>query len=315
MEYRNLGKSGLKVSVLGLGANNFGWWIDEPASAAVINHALEIGINYIDTADMYDNGRSEEFIGRILKGRRKEVLIATKFGMPMGEGINDRGGSRWYIMRALEASLKRLQTDYVDLYQMHQPDPTTPIEESLRALDDLVKSGKVRYIGCSNFAGWQLSEALWTSRVSRLNSFVTAQSKYNLFERQIEQELVPCCKAHGVGVIPWGPLAGGFLTGKYRRGEQPPTPAPGARPAKAFLYLYSPVMTDANWGRLEKLETFARDRGHKVAELAIAWLLSHPWLSTVIAGATKPEQLDANLIGAGWKLTPEEVTQVEQISV
>ena len=160
--------------------------------------------------------------------------------MQMGEGINDRGGSRWYIMRALEASLKRLQTDYVDLYQMHQPDPTTPIEETLRALDDLVKAGKVRYIGCSNFAGWQLSEALWTSRVNNLNSFVTVQPKYNLFERQIEQELVPCCKAHGVGVIPWGPLAGGFLTGKYRRGEQPPTPAPGARPAKVLPLLVQP---------------------------------------------------------------------------
>jgi aryl-alcohol dehydrogenase-like predicted oxidoreductase len=313
MEYRSLGNSGLKVSALGLGANNFGWWVDETASAAVINHALEIGINYIDTADMYDTGRSEEFIGRILKGRRKEVLIATKFGMPMGQGINDRGGSRWYIMRALEASLKRLQTDYVDLYQMHQPDPTTPFEESLRALDDLVKSGKVRYIGCSNFAGWQLSEALWTSRVNNLNTFVTVQPKYNLFERQIEQELVPCCKAHGIGVIPWGPLSGGFLTGKYRRGEPPPPAAPGARQAKAFLYLYSPVMTDVNWGRLDKLEKFARDHGHKVSALAIAWLLSHPWLSTVIAGATKSEQLDENLIGAEWKLTPEEVTLVEQI--
>jgi aryl-alcohol dehydrogenase-like predicted oxidoreductase len=313
MEYRNLGKSGLKVSVLGLGANNFGWWIDEPSSTVVINHALEIGINYIDTADVYGNGRSEEFIGRILKGKRQQVLIATKFGRPMGEGANDQGGSRWYIMKALEASLRRLQTDYVDLYQMHQFDPTTPIEESLRALDDLVKSGKVRYIGCSNFAGWQLSEALWTSRVNRLNSFVTVQPKYNLFERQVEQELVPCCRAHGVGVIPWGPLSGGFLTGKYRRGEQPPTPAPGARPAKAFLHLYSPAMTDTNWERLGKLETFAGDRGYMVAALAIAWLLSHPWLSTVIAGATKPEQLDANLIGAQWKLTPEEVTQAEQI--
>ncbi len=313
MEYRNLGKSGLKVSALGLGTNNFGWWIDESASAAVIHRALEIGINYIDTADMYDTGRSEEFIGRILKGRRNEVLIATKFGMPMGGGINDRGGSRWYIMRALEASLKRLQTDYVDLYQMHQPDPATYLEESLRALDDLVKSGKVRYIGCSNFAGWQLSEALWTSRVNNLNSFVTVQPKYNLFERQIEQELVPCCKVHGIGVIPWGPLSGGFLTGKYRRGEQAPTPAPGARPPKAFLYLYSPAMTDKNWERLAKLDAFAKARGHTVADLAIAWLLSHPWLSTVIAGATQPEQLDANLIGAGWKLTPEEVVQVEQI--
>jgi aryl-alcohol dehydrogenase-like predicted oxidoreductase len=313
MEYRNLGKSGLKVSALGLGANNFGWWVDEPASAAVINHALEIGINYIDTADMYDTGRSEEFIGRILKGRRTEVLIATKFGMQMGESINDRGGSRWYVMRALEASLKRLQTDYVDLYQMHLPDPTTPIEETLRVLDDLVKSGKVRYIGSSNYAGWQLSEALWTSRINNLNSFVTVQPKYNILERQVEQELVPCCKAHGVGVIPWGPLAGGFLTGKYRRGEPPPPAAPGAREAKAFLYLYSGVMTDANWERLDKLDAFARTRGHKVSELAIAWLLSHPWLSAVIAGATRPEQLDANLTGVEWKLSPEEVTQVEQI--
>jgi aryl-alcohol dehydrogenase-like predicted oxidoreductase len=313
MEYRNLGKSGLKASFLGLGANNFGWWIDEHASATVINHALEIGINYIDTADMYDNGRSEEFVGRILRGRRTEVLIATKFAMPMGEGVNGQGGSRWYVMRAVEASLRRLETDYIDLYQMHQPDPTTPVEETLRALDDLVKAGKVRYIGCSNFAAWQLSEALWTSRVSNLNSFVTVQPKYNLFERQIEQELVPCCKAHGVGVIPWGPLAGGFLTGKYRRGEQPPATAPGARPAKAFLHLYSTVMTDANWDRLEKLDAFAKGRGHSVAELAIAWLLSHPWLSTVIAGATRPEQLDANLAGTEWKLTAEEVAQIEQI--
>ena len=313
MEYRNLGKSGLKVSVLGLGANNFGWWIDEHASAAVINHALEIGINYIDTADMYDNGRSEEYIGRTLRGRRTEVLIATKFAYVMGEGVNDRGGSRWYVMRAVEASLKRLQTDYIDLYQMHAFDPSTPIEETLRALDDLVKSGKVRYIGCSNYAGWQLSDALWTSCINNLNSFVTVQPKYNLFERQIEQELVPCCKAHGVGVIPWGPLAGGFLTGKVPRGAKSPATDPGVRPPKVFLHLYSSIMTDANWDRLAKLDAFAKARGHRVGELAIAWLLSHPWLSTVIAGATKPEQLDANLAATNWKLTPEEIAQVEQI--
>ncbi len=313
MEYRNLGSSGLKVSVLGLGGNNFGWWIDEQRSAAVINHALELGINFIDTADTYDKGRSEEYIGLTLKGRRTQVIIATKFAGEMGEGHNDRGGSRWYIMRAVEASLKRLNTDYVDLYQIHFPDPTTPIEETLRALDDLVKAGKVRYIGCSNFAGWQLSEALWTSRVNHLNHFVTVQTKYNLFDRQIEQELVPCCKAHGVGVIPWGPLAGGFLTGKYRRGEQPPTPTAGARPGKAFIQIYNTVITDTNWERLGKLETFAKTRGHKVGELAIAWLLSHPWLSTVIAGATRPEQLDANVAGTDWKLTAEEVAQVEQI--
>ncbi|OGP62091.1 MAG: hypothetical protein A2169_00845 [Deltaproteobacteria bacterium RBG_13_47_9] len=313
MEYRNLGNSGLKVSALGLGANNFGWWIDEQSSAAVINHALEIGINYIDTADMYDKGRSEEYIGRTLKGRRKEVLIATKFAAVMGEGINDKGGSRAYMMRAVEASLNRLNTDYIDLYQMHYPDPTTPIEETLRTLDDLVKAGKVRYIGCSNFAGWQLSEALWTSCFNHLNAFVTVQMKYNLFERHIEQELVPCCKAHGVGVIPWGPLAGGFLTGKYRRGEQPPAPATGSAPAKAFHRLYNSIITDANWERLGKLDAFAKTHGYKVAELAIAWLLSHPWISSVIAGATTPQQLESNVTGASLKLTLEEVAQLEQI--
>jgi aryl-alcohol dehydrogenase-like predicted oxidoreductase len=190
MEYRKLGKSGLKVSQLGLGANNFGWWIDEQTSIAVINHALNIGINFIDTADMYDQGRSEEFVGKAIKGKRSNVIIATKFCQKMGEGPNNRGGSRHYIMKAVDASLRRLQTDYIDLYQMHLPDPETLIEETLRTLDDLVRVGKVRYIGCSNFAGWQLSEALWTSRVNHLHSFVTVQVKYNLFERQIERELV-----------------------------------------------------------------------------------------------------------------------------
>jgi aryl-alcohol dehydrogenase-like predicted oxidoreductase len=313
MEYRNLGSSGLKVSALGLGANNFGWWIDEQKSLAVIDHALEIGINFIDTADMYDKGRSEEFIASALKGRRTQVFIATKFAAAMGEGPNDRGGSRGYIMKAVEASLKRLKTDYIDLYQMHYVDPTTPIEETLRTLDDLVKAGKVRYIGCSNYAAWQLSEALWTSRFNNLNSFVTVQTKYNILERQIEQDLVPCCKAHGVGVIPWGPLAGGFLAGKYPRGEQPSTPSGATRPAKVLIQVYSNILTDTNWEKLAKLEAFAKARGHKMSELAIAWLLSHPWLSTVIAGASNPEQLDTSLAGANWGLTSEEVAEIEQI--
>ena len=313
MEYRNLGASGLKVSALGLGGNTFGWYIDEPASAAVIHRAMESGINFIDTADMYDKGRSEEFLGRTLKGKRTQVLVGSKFSFAMGDTPNERGASRWYITRAVEASLRRLNTDYLDLYQYHFPDPTTPIEETLRALDDLVKSGKVRYIGCTNFAAWQISEAQWTSRVNHLHSFVTMQTKYNLLERQVEQEIVPCCQAHGLGIIPWGPLAGGFLTGKYRKeGPPPPSPKEGM-PPKALNTLYKKLLTDANWEKLAKLEAFAQESGHKVSELAIAWLLSHPWISTVIVGATKPEQIQENLKGAAWKMAPEEVARVEQI--
>ncbi len=313
MEYRNLGKSGLKVSVLGLGANSFGWWLPEQPSTAILNRALELGINYIDTADWYDLGNSESYIGRTLKGRRDSVIVATKYGQPMGDGPNDRGGSRWYIMRAVEASLRRLQTDYIDLYQMHWPDPTTPIEETLRALDDVVKSGKVRYIGCSNFDAWQLSEAMWTSRVFNLNSFITVQPRYNLFERQIERELIPCCNMHGVGVIPWGPLAGGFLTGKFRRGDEIKAPAEGESQAKAFTELYSGAVTEANWQRLDKLRSFAEARGHRVSDLAIAWLLTRPFVPTVIAGVSRPEQLDGNIAGAEWKLTAEEIAEIESI--
>jgi aryl-alcohol dehydrogenase-like predicted oxidoreductase len=312
VEFRNLGSAGLKVSAMGLGGNTFGWYVDARTTAAIIHRALDLGITFIDTADMYDSGRSEEFVGQALKGRRAEVLLASKFSAPMGGGPNDRGASRWYTLRAVEASLRRLQTDCLDLYQYHFPDPTTPIEETLRTLDDLVRAGKVRYVGCSNFAAWQVAEAAWTARVNHLPAFVTLQTKYNLLERQIEQEVVPCCQAHGLGVIPWGPLAGGFLTGKYRRGEEPPPPPPGSRPAKAFNRLYGANITEANWDRLEKLEAFARERGREVSELAIAWLLSHPWVSTVIVGATRPEQLEANIGGAQWKLTADEVAQVEQ---
>ena len=309
MEYRRLGSSGLKVSEIGLGSNNFGWWIDEEASARVINHALDTGINFIDTADIYGQGQSEEFVGSTLKGKRSEVIIASKLANPMGQGLNERGGSRYYIMKAVEASLRRLQTDYIDLYQMHVPDPTTPIEETLRALDDLVRSGKVRYIGCSNYAAWQLCEALWTSRVNSLNSFVTVQPQYNLLDRRVERELVPCCGAYNIGVIPWGPLASGFLTGKYRRGEAVPEGTRLAtRPA-----MQERMLTEANFATLAKLETFATERGHNVLELAIAWLLSRPYVSSVIAGATKPEQVSANVGAAAWKLTPEEAAEVDKM--
>ncbi len=309
MECRKIGNTGLKVSEIGLGGNNFGWWADEPTSIAVINHALDMGINFIDTADGYDRGNSETFIGKAVKGKRTEVIITTKFGVPMGKDPNERGGSRYYIMRAVEASLKRLQTDYIDLYQMHFPDPETPIEETLRALDDLVRSGKVRYIGCSNFAAWQLCEALWTSRVNNLHSFVMVQPRYNLLYRDIEKELIPCCQSYSIGVIPHSPLASGFLTGKYRKGEELPADARLSGPNPSYARMF----TDSNWDRLAKLETFATEHGHTVAELAIVWLLSKPWLSTVIAGARKLEQVSANVAAVEWKLTAEEIAEVDAI--
>ena len=309
MEYRRLGNSGLKVSEVGLGGNNFGWWADEQTSNTVVNHAIDVGINFIDTADVYDRGHSEEFVGKAIKSKRSQVIIATKFGAPMGDGPNERGGSRYYIMKAVDASLKRLQTDYIDLYQIHFPDPTTPIEETLRALEDLVRAGKVRYIGCSNFAAWQLCEALWTSRANNLQSFVTVQPRYNLFDRRIEIELVPCCQAYGIGVIPYSPLAGGLLTGKYRQGEEPPEGRlSGQMPQSTGLF------SEANWNKLAKWEAFATEHGHTMGELAIAWLLSKPWLSTVIAGARKIEQVSANVAASEWKLTTEEVAEVEAIS-
>jgi aryl-alcohol dehydrogenase-like predicted oxidoreductase len=309
MDYRKLGNTGLKVSEIGLGCNNFGWWADEAASIAVANRAFDLGVNLFDTADMYDTGRSEEFLGKALKDKRHQVIIATKFCAPMGKGPNDGGGSRYYIMKAVEASLRRLQTDHIDLYQFHRPDPSTPIEETLRALDDLVHSGKVRYIGCSNLAAWQLSDALWTSRLYNLASFVTNQVRYNLFMRQVEAELVPCCLAHGVGIIPWGPLQGGFLTGKYRQGEKAPADSRLSKP----MALYDGVISDVNYSRVVKLEAFAKERGHTVAELALAWLLSRPYVPTVIPGAKKPEQVNANVAASGWKLTAEDVAKIEAI--
>ena len=309
MEYRRLGNSGLKVSEIGLGGTNFGHRTDEQTSIAIINGALEMGINFIDTADVYVRGRSEELIGKALKGKRSQVIIATKFGYLAGGDTTEQGGSRNYIMKAVDASLKRLNTDYIDLYYLHYPDAGTPIEETLRTLDDLVRTGKVRYIGCSNFAAWHLCDALWTSRLNRLESFIAVQSKYNLLNRDIEVELVPCCQAHGVGVIPWGPLAAGFLTGKYRRGREVSAGLQLAKPHP----IYSDILTDANFDKLAKIEAFAKERGHSAGEFAIAWLLSHPWLGSVIAGAMNVEQVSANTAAADWKLTEEDLVNLDRI--
>jgi aryl-alcohol dehydrogenase-like predicted oxidoreductase len=310
MEYRRLGRSGLKVSEIGLGGNNFGGRADEESSLNIINHALEMGINFVDTADMYAQGRSEELVGKAVNGKRSQVVIATKFGYPGSVGPSEQRGSRNYILRAVDASLRRLNTDYIDLYYIHYPDSETPIEETLRALDDLVRTGKVRYIGCSNFAAWQLCEALWTSKLNNLESFVTVQSKYSLLDRSIERELVPCCQNYNTGVVPWGPLASGFLTGKYHRGQEVPIGARLANPPS----IYRDVLTDANFDKLAELETFAGERGHSVAELAIAWLLSHPWLGSVIAGAMNIEQLSASVASADWKLTMEDIIELDKIT-
>lgn len=309
MEYRRIGTSGLKVSQVGLGGNNFGGRANEQSSINVINYALDMGINFIDTADSYAKGHSEELVGKAVKGKRSQVIIATKFGNPRTVGVNKQLGSRSHIMLALEDSLRRLGTDYIDLYYLHYPDPATPIEETLRALDDLVRAGKVRYIACSNFTAWQLSDALWTSKFNKLESFIAVQVKYNLLERNIEQELVPCCQTYGVGIIPWAPLAGGFLTGKYQRGREIPAGTRFANPPST----YRDFMTDGNFDRLTKLEVFAVERGRSIGELAVAWLLSHPWLGSVIAGAMNVEELSANVAAANWKLTTEDTVQLDKI--
>ncbi len=311
MEYRKLGNSSFQVSEIGLGTNRFGWTLNEQASIPVIQYALDQGVNYLDTADFYGQGSSEEVVGKAIKARRHEVILASKFERPMGVGPRlQGGGSRHYIMNAIDASLKRMQTDYIDLYQMHDPDSETPIEETLRALDDLVKAGKVRYIGVCNFPAWRLCEALWTSKVNHLHSFITAQSRYHMFDRKLEEELVPLCQAYKVGVIPWAPLAGGFLTGKYRKGEKAPADWRLSTPIK----IYGNMLTEDNFRKLDKLEAFATERGHSVGELAMAWLLAKPWVSTIIAGAKSVEQVKANLGAVGWKLTHEEVTELDAIS-
>jgi len=311
MEHRALGKSGLQVSVVGLGCNNFGMRVDAAQTQAVVRRALEEGVTLFDTADIYGGrGKSEELLGQALGERRKDAIVASKFGMPMGDGPYMHGGSRRYIMDAVEASLRRLGTDYIDLYQIHQPDPATPQEETLEALDALVRAGKVRYIGCSNFAGWQLADAAWISRERGLASYISAQNLYNLLDRRVERELAPACEHYGVGILPYFPLASGFLTGKYRRGAEPPQ---GTRLA-LMRSMAGRVLTDANFATLERLEEFARSHGHSMVELATSWLAAQPQVSSVISGATSPEQVIENVKAAGWKLSADELAEVDKLT-
>jgi len=306
MQYRRLGTSGLKVSEIGLGCNNFGMRIDEAQTTAVVEAALESGITFFDTADVYGGTKSEVMLGKALGSKRHDIVLATKFGIPLGPAPYSGGGSRRYIVRAVEASLTRLGTDYVDLLQMHQFDPETPLDETLRALDDLITAGKVRYIGNSNYAGWQIADADWIARSGPFNRFVAAQNNYSLLERNVAREVLPACEHFGLGFLPFFPLASGLLTGKYRRGEPPPEgtrlAAWGARGAQA--------LSDCAFDRVEALEAWARGRNHSILELAFAWLLGQPVVASVIAGATSPEQVKANAATSEWRLTPEEVAEV-----
>ncbi len=311
MRYGRLGDSGLAVSVVGLGCNNFGRRIDRDASHAVVDTAITAGVTFFDTADSYGTppGTSEQFLGEALKGRRDDVIVATKFGHDLrGANGPDWGarGSRRYVLRAVEASLRRLNTDWIDLYQLHYPDEETPVEETLATLTDLVKEGKVRYIGCSNVAGWQVADAAWTASSAGLAGFISVQNEYSLLDRSIEAEVVPACERFGLGVLPYFPLAQGLLTGKFRRGEPA---APGTR-----LATRPELLDSADWAVVEALAAFAEERDVGLLDVAIGWLAAQPAVASVIAGATRPEQVPANVAAVEWIPSVEDLAALDAIT-
>ena len=313
MEYRALGESGLQVSVVGLGCMTFGMSIEEPASAKIVQRALELGVNFFDTADVYgDRGKSERWLGRALGARRPEVIVATKFAGPMSSERRDlQGGSRRYIMQAVEASLERLGTDYIDLYQMHTIDAQTPMEETLRALDDLVRQGKVRYIGSSNFAAWQIVEAAWISRTQHLEHFVSAQNRYSLVTRELEKDVAPACERYGLGILPYFPLESGLLTGKYRRGAPLPD---GSRLAKWGAWGAGAFASEDKFAIVEKLEAVCERHGLSLLQLAMSWLVSKPGVSSVIAGVTSIEQLEQNVAAGLHRTSAEALAEADAIT-
>ncbi|MGO4667630.1 aldo/keto reductase [Bosea sp. 2RAB26] len=308
---RNLGRTGLRVSLVGLGCNNFGGRIDLEAARKVVDKAIESGITLFDTADIYGGrGGSETALGELLGARRKDIVLATKFGMDMdAEGIK-KGGSRRYIVEAVEASLKRLKTDWIDLYQIHRPDPLTPIEETLRTLEDLIRQGKVRYIGCSNLPSWQVADAYWTARNHGIEGFASCQDEYSLLVRGAEKELIPAARHFGMGLLPYFPLANGMLTGKYKRNQPMPDGARMTREAQRA----NEVLTETNWQKTEKLSAFCEKHGKTMVELAFSWLAAQPVVSSVIAGATRPEQIEANVKAASWTLNADELAEIDAIT-
>ena len=311
MRRRTLGKSGLPVSIVGLGCNNFGRSTDLAASREIVHRALDLGITFFDTADIYGNrGDSETYLGQILGDRRKDVVLATKFGMPMDDAETLKGASSPYIMHAVDASLRRLRTEWIDLYQLHRPDALTPIEETLRALDDLIRQGKVRYIGCSNLAAWQVIEAQWTARYLGLEAFVSCQDEYSLLVRDPERELIPAMVAYGLGLLPYFPLASGLLTGKYKRNATPPE---GTRLASMKKFT-ARFLTAENWRVMEHLAAFCAAGGHSLLELAFSWLAARPTVSSIIAGATSPAQVEHNVRAVDRTLTPEDMAEIDRLT-
>jgi aryl-alcohol dehydrogenase-like predicted oxidoreductase len=311
MQIRNLGGSGLRVSAVGLGCNNFGQRTDLETSRQVIHRALDLGITLFDTADIYAGmGGSETVLGTVLGDRRKDIVLATKYSKPMATDDSKQGASRRYIISAVEASLKRLKTDYIDLYQQHDYDPLTPIDETLRALDDLVRQGKVRYIGNSNFPAWRIAEAEYVARAMNVNRFVSCQDEYSLVVRDIENDLLPAAEEYNLGLLPFFPLASGLLTGKYQRGAAAPADTRfGKMPMLRDRYI-----TPRNEDVVDKLQAFAKERGHTLLELAFSWLAGRPQVSSVIAGATRVEQIEQNVKAIDWSLNAEELKQIDAIT-
>jgi aryl-alcohol dehydrogenase-like predicted oxidoreductase len=313
MRYRRLGRSGLTVSVVGLGCNNLGGRLEREGTHGVVDAAVDAGITLFDTADIYGmpHGASEEELGKALRSRRDAVVVATKFGMDM-EGANgpDFGarGSRRYVVRAVEASLRRLRTDHIDLLQMHEPDPVTPIEETLAALDDLVRAGKIRYVGSSNFAAWQVVEAEWVSRVDGVTRFISAQNRYSLLERSAEAELIPACEQYGIGLIPYFPLESGLLSGKYRRGQEAP------RGSRLSRERYQRILSDAPWDTIEALTAYAADRDATILDVAKGGLISQPGVASVIVGAMSGVQVKANVAAAAWEPTAADLAELDELT-
>ena len=314
MKYRRLGESGLAVSVVGLGCNNFGMKIDQEATDAVVGAALDAGVTLFDTSDSYGSrpGESEEMLGHALRGRRDEAIVATKFGSDLrGAGGPDWGarGSRRYIRKAVDASLRRLGTDWIDLYQIHKPDPSTPIRETLTALDELVKEGKVRYAGCSNHSAWEMADAAWIARTEHLTPFLSAQDHYNLLARDkanVQSEIIPMCERFGMSLLPYFPLASGVLTGKYRRDAPPP---PGSR----FTVWPVSRLEGTDWDLVEALAAYAAERDRPMIDIAIGSLTAMPVVGSVIAGATSPDQIHANVQAGLWEPTEEDMTALEDL--